>query len=330
VSRHVLITGGLGFIGSHVADAFLADGWRVTIVDSMITAVTDGAEFDVQPGCHVVRMPVEELLAMGAAPHAYDLVVHAASLVGPAGILAYAGRLGARIVRSTEAVLDACGAAGIPVCVFSSAEVYGRSGALAEEDDLLVPTAYNARIEYAVGKTLVEAMTVNRRHEGLRGIVIRPFNVAGPRQSEAGGFVMPTFVQQALAGAPLTVFAGGAQVRTFVAAADVARFLTRHLHAALAGPDPIVNLGNPENQTTVLGLAERVRTLLGSDSEIHFVDGKAIHGPRYEEAMSVVKQPVLGAATRLGWRPEIGLDALIESTADHYLQQSARAAEHAL
>jgi nucleoside-diphosphate-sugar epimerase len=120
-------------------------------------------------------------------------------------------------------VVEACIAADAPLCTFSSAEVYGRSGLLHETDDIIVPPRYNVRLEYAIAKTLTEAITANARHRGLRGFVIRPFNVAGRGQSRAGGFVMPTFVQQALAGRPLTVFASGHQVRAFLAVTDLAR-----------------------------------------------------------------------------------------------------------
>lgn len=315
---HVVITGGLGFIGSHVADAYLAAGHPVTLVDSMVGAVTHGTEYEQIPGCTVVRQSVEEYFGDRPALDGVERVVHAASHVGPAGILKYAGRLGPAIVHTTELVVEACVEAGVPLCVFSSAEVYGRSGLLGEKDDIRVPTSYNARIEYAIGKTLVEAMAVNSAQRGLRAIVVRPFNVGGSRQSRAGGFVMPTFVQQALAGRPITVFATGEQVRAFLAASDLSRFLTDHMDAALDGPDTIYNVGNPANGTTIRDLAERVKTLLGSDSEIVYLDGKQVHGPNYVEAESFEKIPVLAAAAELGWEPKVGLDELILETAEYY------------
>jgi nucleoside-diphosphate-sugar epimerase len=183
-----------------------------------------------------------------------------------------------------------------------------------------VPTHYNARLEYAIAKVLTEAITVNSRREGLRGLVIRPFNVAGPRQSRAGGFVMPTFVQQALAGRPLTVFAGGEQVRSFLSATDLARFITDHLDAALDCDDCVYNLGNPANATTVWNLAERVIDLLDSPSGIEHADARLVHGPLYEEAESIEKVPVLEAASSVGWSPVAGLDELIAETADFYRQ----------
>ena len=314
---NITVTGGLGFIGSHVVDALLDAGEHVVIIDSMVAAVTDGVEYEAHPRCEVHRVPVIEYLSEGSFD-GVDVVIHAASPVGPAGIIADQGRLGNEIVGTATAVAEACLASGSALCTFSSAEVYGRSGLLAEDDPIRVPVTYNARIEYAVAKTLTEAVTLNNRHRGLRGIVIRPFNVAGSRQSRAGGFVVPTFVQQALADEPLTVFAGGTQIRAFLAATDLARFMTDHLQDALDGPEAIFNLGNPDNAISVWSLAERVVSVLGSDSEVVHADGRDIHGPLYEEAESLEKVPVLRNAPALGWRPEAPLDALILQTADFY------------
>ena len=227
-------------------------------------------------------------------------------------------------------MVDECVEHDIALVAFSSAEVYGRSGLLQEGDDLVVPVHYNVRLEYAIAKTLTEAVTINSRHRGLRGLVIRPFNVAGPRQSRAGGFVMPTFVQQAIAGRPLTVFAGGEQQRAFLSAVDLARFVTEHLDAALESGAPIFNLGNPTNSTTVWGLAELIVQRLGSSSVLEHADARLIHGPLYEEAESFQKLPVLDAAAAVGWQPRIGLDALIDETALYYrVRDDARDADAA-
>lgn len=328
--QRIVITGGLGFIGSHVVDAFLAKGCEVTVIDSMVAAVTDGAEYEADPRCIVHRISVADYLDGDGSFAGADLVVHAASHVGPAGILRHQGTLGADMVATTQRVVDACVEDGAALVTFSSAEVYGRSGLLREQDDLIVPTHYNARLEYAIAKTLTEAITINSRHRGLRGLVIRPFNVAGPRQSRAGGFVMPTFVQQALAGRPLTVFAGGAQTRAFLSATDLARFVADHVDAALASGRPVFNLGNPANSSTIWALAERVVARLGSASAIEHIDARLIHGPLYEEAESIDKLPVLDAAAAVGWMPRITLDDLIDETALYYrVRDDARDAEAA-
>lgn len=314
----IFVTGGLGFIGSHVVDAHLAVGDFVTVIDSEVASVVDGSEYEAHPRCDVIRESIEDYFEDGGTLEGVDRVVHAASHVGPAGILRYAGRLGPEIVRGTEYMLEACLATDIPLCAFSSAEVYGRSGMLSEKDDIHVPVEYNARIEYAIAKTLTEAMVVNSLHRGLRAIVIRPFNVAGSRQSQAGGFVMPTFVQQALSGRPITVFGTGQQVRSFTAASDLSRFLTDFWDDALESEANVFNIGNPANSTTVQGLAERVKVLLNSNSKIVHVDGKDVYGPMYMEAESFQKVPVLGAALDLGWKPQTDLDELILDTATYY------------
>lgn len=317
----VVVTGGLGFIGSHVADAYLVNGDQVIIIDSQVASVIDGTEQEAHPRCTVIQESVEDFFEAGGSFEGADRVVHAASHVGPAGILQYAGTLGLDMVRCTEYVLGGCLEADVPLCVFSSAEVYGRSGLLSEKDDIRVPTRYNARIEYAIGKTLIEAMTINSLRRGLKAFVIRPFNVAGSRQSQAGGFVMPTFVQQGLAGDPITVFATGQQVRSFTSATDLSRFLTDFWDVALESGEPIFNIGNPDNSTTIWSLAERVKELLNSPSEIVYADAKRIHGPDYEEAESFEKVPALGTALEVGWRPEVGLDELVLETADYYSRQ---------
>ena len=314
----VIITGGMGFIGSFVADAFLARGRRVVIIDSLISSVISPEPYEADPNCTVLKMSVEDYFGRGGTVAGAERVVHAASLVGPAGILRFAGQLGSDIVRACQLVVEQCIEHDVPVCDFSSAEVYGRSGELAEKDTIQVPVDYSVRIEYAVAKTLTEAIMANSRHRGLRGIVIRPFNVTGPRQSELGGFVMPTFVQQALAGQDITVFATGEQLRAFLSVTDLVRFITDHMDEAIASGELIFNIGNPANKISVRDLADRVKAMTGSASTVVYADAKKIHGELYEEAESFEKTPVLAAAPAVGWEPMIGLDELIQETIEYY------------
>jgi nucleoside-diphosphate-sugar epimerase len=129
---------------------------------------------------------------------------------------------------------------------------------------------------------------------------------------------MPNFVQQALAGRPLTVFAGGVQERAFLSASDLARFITEHAEAAFDSNRPIFNVGNPSNTITVWNLAERIVERLQSASAIEHTDARLIHGPLYEEAESIQKLPVLDAAASVGWAPSTSLDELIDETALYY------------
>ncbi len=317
-SGAVVVTGGLGFIGSFVADAYLEAGKNVVIIDSMVSSVIPTAPYDNNPNCTVLKMSVQDYFEGGGDVAGADRVVHAASLVGPAGILRFAGRLGHDIVRACQLVVEQCIEHDVPMVDFSSAEVYGRSGELAETDTIQVPVEYSVRIEYAIAKCLTEAIVANSMHRGLRAIVIRPFNVTGPRQSEMGGFVVPTFVQQALVGDDITVFATGEQLRAFLSVSDLTRFILEHMDDALESGNMIYNIGNPDNNITVRGLADLVKEMTNSDSEVVYADAKKIHGELYEEAESFEKTPVLANAPAVGWKPSVDLRDLIQETIEYY------------
>ncbi|MDN5848797.1 MAG: NAD(P)-dependent oxidoreductase [Nitrococcus sp.] len=315
----VLITGGLGFIGAVITEDFLQAGSRVHIVDSMVSNVTDGSELASRyADLDITEMSVSDFLADGRGLGQYDLIVHAASHVGPASILDNEGTIAQDIVRDVALVVEECCKAGVPLIYFSSAEVYGKSGLLVEAEDIRVPPYYNARIEYALAKLTSEAIVMNSQTRGLRSVIIRPFNVVGPMQSRAGGFVMPTFVQQALGGQPITVFAGGKQKRAFLGARDFARFLTEHVTDEVLNKPRVFNVGNPNNEISVEELAHRVKNLLGSSSPIVYVDAREIYGPRYFEAESIEKLPHLKNARDVGWEPRQELDEIIRETAEYY------------
>jgi nucleoside-diphosphate-sugar epimerase len=317
--RKVLVTGGLGFIGSFMSESLASRGDTVTIVDSGVSSVVQPDELAGPSGqITCVSMNIRDFLAGSPSLSGFDLVVHCASHVGPAVVIRLCGQLGRSIVADTAALIDACVDADVPLVNFSSAEVYGRSGMLSEGSDIRVPPYYNARIEYALAKLAAEAMCINSKERGLRSVVLRPFNVAGARQSTYGGFVMPTFVQQALAGRPITVFATGRQKRAFLSIRDLCRFVNDYLDESVFDRPRVYNVGNPANTTTIYDLAVAVRESLASDSEIVFADPRSIHGPLYQEAESFEKLPDIGNAQELGWAPEIGLQRLIEETASYY------------
>ncbi len=314
--KRALVTGGLGFIGSALVEALSADGTSVTVVDSLAQNVVPVDHFAAigRRNVEVIPRSVAQYLAGRPSLEGYDGVIHAASLVGPAGILKYSGSIGNDIVESTGAMIEACTRRRLPLVYFSSAEVYGKSGPLREDDDIRVPARYNARIEYALAKLTCEAMVANSAWRGLRGIILRPFNLAGPRQSRAGGFVLPTFVRQGVGKMPLTVFGGGEQVRAFLGLQDLVRFFRDCLQPQMLNRPAVVNLGNPDNATTINKLAHRVVAATGGKSRIVHTDGKVVHGEGYEEAESVAKIPEITRALGLGWRPTQSLQLIIEES----------------
>ena len=315
--KDVLITGGLGFIGSAIANEFLGQSARVTIVDSLISNVATASDFDGK-AVDLRTCCVEEYLRQADLRDQHDLVVHAASYVGPAGILKYSGRIAPRILSVSSALAEACVESGVPLLLISSSEVYGINGVLQEDMAVEIPTEISARIEYALAKLASEAILTNCHSRGLNSASIRPFNVVGARQSRFGGFVVPTFVQQALVSKPLTVFGSGEQQRTFISVEDLGRFIVDHLRADAFGRNPKFNIGNPDNVCTINELAEKVVAVVGSDSPIEHVDPTTIYGPLYTEAASRIKICDIGRARSLGWSPSKSLEEIISDTADYF------------
>lgn len=298
----VVVTGGLGFIGSHVAERLLAEDHNVLVIDDGSGAVVRDLP------CGVIRDDVRNIDIGHLRP---DLIVHCASPVGAVGLLSLAGRIVSDIVSVTAHAATAAIQARCPLVNISSSEVYGFSGTYHERDSCIVPAKHSARLEYAVGKLAAEHAVIGT--PGLRSITVRPFNVAGPRQTRAKGFVLPTFVEQARAGAPLTVFGDGQQERSFTAVHDVVDFIVNLRHGDFDGR--VVNVGNDRNRTTVHALARHVIRRLGSTSYIEYTTGKAVHGDAYEEAEGHIKVPDTGRANLMGWHPRVDLDRLIMLTA---------------
>lgn len=302
----VLITGGLGFIGSFIAERFISHGDRVVIVDDLSSNVVD----DV-PGAEVWLHDMRSSLIPADG---LDLVVHCASPVGSVGVLSRQGTIVEDIVENVSHAAWLCRELDIPLVYLSSSEVYGFSGIYSETDELVVHMRASARQEYAVGKIAGESLVLNQIPQGLKATIIRPFNVAGPRQRKELGFVLPTFVQQALAGEPITVYGNGTQERALTAVSDVARFVVDHL-ADFEGR--IYNVGAPRNFTTINDLAELVKEVTNSDSEIVHVDPREIH-PGYEEAVGHTKVPLIERALQTGWQPLTDLSLLVAQTAAEY------------
>lgn len=308
--RSVLITGGLGFIGSHLADDFHARGWQVTIVDDRRAAVVG---WTPRPEMQVVEKTVEDYCSQFGTWD-YDLVVHAASPVGPAGILGLAGHIIPRIVEPSQWVAEVCGYAKTPLIHISTSEVYNASGINSEDDDLIAPAQPSARGEYAVGKIAAEYIVRQRsRLDGFPALVVRPFNIAGARQPREKGFVIPTFVEQALAGESLTVFGLGDQQRCFMSVADFCRLIAV-LSEGLSLDRRVINAGNPNNVTRIDALARRVAERVGSSPGLDYISGNLVHGPEWREAAGYHKIPTNSIPASV-WQPKDDLDAIIDATA---------------
>jgi nucleoside-diphosphate-sugar epimerase len=315
---HAMVTGGLGFIGSTLSERLLSLGLHVTIVDDESSNVIEGRDLTSRfSNATYVKAEISQFLQASSESVSCDLVIHAASYVGAAGVLPHAGTIARDMINATGQVIRFCIERHAELCYFSSSEVYGKSGVLSESADIRVPPYFTARIEYALAKLTGEAMIANSRHKGLRATIIRPFNIVGPRQSRAGGFVLPTFVQQALGNKPLTVFESGVQKRSFMEVEDLADLV--EICISKQGTDLVtVNAGNPRNTVTISSLARQVVEVLKSRSPIEYVDAKSVYGPLYTEAESVEKMCDIFVAESLGWTPKGDLERIIRRTADFY------------
>lgn len=231
-------------------------------------------------------------------PGSCEVIYHLASPVGPVGVLDWAGRLLPEVVECAEIVRGWAVMYGCPLVFVSTSEVYGSGVESYETDDCHFAPENTARQEYAIAKLAAEVML--RNTPGLDVRIARPFNVAGPGQQPVGGFVLPRFIDQALAGEPLTVYAPGTQLRAFTHVDDVVDGLL--LIAEKGKPGEVYNLGNRANLCSIAQLADEVIEATGSRSEVAIVDPVTLHGPAFREARE--KFPNGAKAARdLGWTP---------------------------
>ncbi len=309
----VLVTGGFGFLGGHVLEELLQQDVIVHVVDDLssnpVPLDTLLDELGHPPGLTWDVTTVAEYMREG--PGEFDWIIHLASVVGPAGILAHGGRIVSSIVDDTYLLADYALEHGARFLDVSTSEAYGggREGLCSEDDDKIVSAQTSFRLEYAVAKLAAETALINlQARDGLDVVIVRPFNIAGPRQSGEGGFVLPRFLSQALFGLPLTVFGSGEAKRAFSHVKDMADGVLRALvHGT---PGTAYNLGNHENVTTVEGLADSVLAVTESDSQKQFIDPREIYGPTFAEAND--KFPAAGrAVSELGWQPAWGIDAIV-------------------
>jgi UDP-glucose 4-epimerase len=326
--RSILVTGGFGFIGSHLVELLLKEpDTKVHIVDNLATSPIDPKEYLGQ-----VRYPERLTYDITTVKEYFsrpellpcDEVYHLASVVGPVGVLKHAGRILQNIVDDMYSVVGYATKVNARICDVSTSEVYGggRDGYCSERDSMIIPPKVTVRLEYAVAKLGCEVTLTNlTRTSDLNAVIVRPFNVAGPRQATEGGFVLPRFIKQALAGEPLTVYGDGKMVRAFTHVQDIADGIIRTMR--YGRPGEAYNIGNPANKITILELAERVLKLVDGKSQVSFVDPKTLWGPLFEEAND--KYPDADRAlTELRWHPRHDLDDIIQQSID-YIRNERRA-----
>jgi len=315
VTGKALITGGAGFIGSHLAELLLRDGWEVFVLDDLSTgSMMNVDHLKDRRDFHLVVESVLSAAVVSELVHKCDVVYHLAAAVGVQLIVQQPGRTLLTNVRGTENVLDYCDRFGKRVLVASSSEVYGdhqEEEPLREDAKRIYGPTTARRWAYADSKAMDEFLALARHEErGLDCVIARLFNTVGPRQSDQYGMVVPRFVAAALAGHPLEVHGDGTQTRCFCHVADSVRALKGLLEEPATSGE-IYNVGSQE-RVAIGELAKRVRGKAGSSSEILLVPYDQVfpHGAVEEMFHRVPSIDKIHAA--IGWLPEHDLDAILD------------------
>jgi UDP-glucose 4-epimerase len=328
---NVFITGGCGFIGSHLAERLLERGDRVQVLDDLSTGSMENiAHLVGRPGFSyrigsALDAPLVSELVDGA-----DVTVHLAAAVGVRLIVERPVHTIETNVRATEVVLAAAAKKRKLVVVASTSEVYGKSTSIPfrEDQDLQLGPTSHSRWAYACSKALDEWLALAYwRERGVPVIITRFFNTVGPRQTGQYGMVVPSFAAQAVRGDPITVYGSGDQARCFGHVRDAVEALLR-LMATPSAVGEVFNVGATE-EVSIRQLAERVRAAAGSQSEIVLVPYSEAYAAGFEDMMRRVPD-VTKLERATGFRPQTSLEVIVRDVvADQKMRQQATAGDEA-
>ena len=320
----VLVTGGAGFIGSHLVERLLSDGTAVTIIDDCSTGSLDNlSAFAADPNLTIIQSRVSDCADLTVLTAQASFIFHLAAAVGVELVVHSPIRTIENNLDETEILLQAAATSGTPILLASTSEVYGKSSkpAFSETDDLLIGPPTLGRWSYACSKLMDEFLGLAYFQERqLPVIIARLFNTVGPRQTGRYGMVLPRFVEAALRNAPLEVFGSGDQTRCFCHVADTVEALIR-LQKNPAARGEVVNIGSTQ-EISISALARKVITQLGSSSVIQHTPYSDAYRPGFEDMPRRV--PVVEKLEKLtGFKPQIPLADIIQSIATSLKQSPA-------
>ena len=314
-----LITGGAGFIGSHLSEALLAQGHQVSVIDNLSTGSMENiAHLKGHPGFSYTIDTITNEPLLAELVDGCDAVFHLAAAVGVKKIVEEPVHTIETNVHGTEVVLRHANKKKKLVVIASTSEVYGKSTAVpfSEDADLVLGPTPKHRWAYACSKAIDEFLALAYwKEKKLPIVIVRFFNTVGPRQSGQYGMVIPNFVRQALAGQPITVHGDGTQSRSFTYVGDVVDALVRLL-AEPRAIGQVFNIGNME-EIAILDLARRVRDLAGSQSEIVLVPYEQAYEAGFEDMPR--RLPDLRKIRELiGYEPKVQLDEILRRVIDYF------------
>lgn len=315
--ERILITGGAGFIGSHLAERLLDSGKEVAILDNLSTGRFENIEHLVgRPGFSFALASITDTPVLDRLASESQAIVHLAAAVGVKLVVEQPVQTIETNIMGAEAVLNAAARYRAKVLIASTSEVYGKGVRVPfrEDDDVVLgPTSRN-RWAYAASKMVDEflGLAYFQKYD-LPVVIARLFNTVGPRQTGRYGMVIPRFVGQALRNEPITVYGDGSQSRCFCDVSDT----VRALEALLEQQDAVgrvFNVGSTE-EISILELARRVKSRLNSDSPIQFIPYDQAYAPGFEDMRRRVPDTTRIHAL-LGWQPRLNLDDILQRVAD--------------
>lgn len=315
--KHVIVTGGAGFIGSHLVERLLRDGHAVVVIDDVSTGSWSNLDaVRSHPALTLVSARVSRCEKLDELCAGASQVFHLAATVGVELVMASGIETIRNNLDETQAILEAASRHRVPLLLTSTSEVYGKSAKneFAEEDDLLIGPPNLHRWSYACSKLMDEFLALAySRERGLPVVVVRLFNTVGPRQTGKHGMVLPRFIEAAKKNEPLKVYGDGQQSRCFCLVTDTVEALVR-----LAGTDAalgeVFNVGNPE-EATILQLAQAVIRSLASASPIEMVPYEQAYVPGFQDMQR--RRPSVEKLARItGFRPTTSLREIIQLAAE--------------
>lgn len=283
--KQIIVTGGAGFIGSHLVERLLREGKSVVVIDDLSTGSLRNLEgVKDSPGLKVVQSGISKCEELNGLMKEAEAIYHLAAAVGVELVIKEPVRTLQTNLHETERILECASRHRVPVLLTSSSEVYGRSQreSFAEEDDLIIGAPTHPRWAYACSKLMDEFLAMAYAKErGLPVTIARLFNTVGPRQTGRYGMVLPRFIEAAKAGKALRVFGDGSQTRCFCYVADAVEALVRLQNCATARGE-ILNVGGTE-EISILNLARLVIQTLNSRSAVELIPYEKVYGPEFED-----------------------------------------------
>ena len=314
-AQQILVTGGAGFIGSHLVQRLLADGNAVVVLDDLSTGNLENLqEFTNHPKLRVITSKISTCVELERLVSSSQAIYHLAAAVGVELVVRSPIHVLETNLHETELLLHAAAVNRVPFLLTSTSEVYGKSQqpAFNEEDDLLIGPPHQARWGYACSKLVDEFLALAyAKEQGLPVTIARLFNTVGPRQTGRYGMVLPRFIAAAKQGKPLKVYGDGLQTRCFCYVADTVEALIRLLNCPAARGN-IFNVGSTE-EISIRELATLVVKILDSNSPIEFLPYSEAYAPGFDDMRR--RRPVVEKlATVTGFRPKTSLEEIIQLT----------------